>query len=108
MTTPGVRRMRSAAVNIGMVGVLAFAISGCANTNSSAERRCVDQTNDTVVTDDWCADESGGGGRVGGPYGWYYGGRSTGGRVTGGSYARPSGVDSGGFGESGRSRGTGG
>ncbi len=108
MTTPGARRMRSAAVNIGMVGVLAFAISGCANTNSTAERQCVDQTNDTVVSDDWCADEGGSGSGARGPYGWYYGGRTTRGKVTGGSYTRPSGVDSGGFGESGRSRGTGG
>lgn len=108
MTTPGARRMRSAAVNIGMVGVLAFAISGCANTNSTAKRRCVDQTNDTVVSDDWCADEGGSGSGARGPYGWYYGGRTTRGKVTGGSYTRPSGVDSGGFGESGRSRGTGG
>jgi hypothetical protein len=95
--------MRSAAVNIGLVGVLAFAMSGCANANSTNERRCVDRTSDTVVGDEHCANSSGGG-----SHGWYYGGRANRGRVSGGSYTAPSGVDSGGFGESGRSRGTGG
>ncbi len=110
MAPPPPRRMRSAAVSLGLVGALAFTLSGCGTSPAQAvQRQCVDDFGQ-VVTEAQCLATpvanssprpvSGGGGYYSSPYRWYYGGSSSGGRVTGGSYDppanyRPSGGSSG-------------
>lgn len=110
------RRMRSAAVSLGLVGALAFTLSGCGTSAAQAvQRQCVDDFGQ-VVAEAQClattvASSSPRPGTTSSshPYRWYYGGSYSGGRVTGGSYDPPAnyrpasgsttgGVDTGGFG----------
>ncbi len=100
MTSDNPRRMRSAAVSLGLVGALAFSLSGCGTGGQRDTRRCVDTTTEVVVEDGRCESTatSGGGGGYAGPHRWYYGGRVSGGKVSGGSYDAPSGIQRGGFG----------
>ena len=93
------RRMRSAAVSLGLVGALALSLSGCGTSAAqSVRRQCVDDFGQ-VVTEAQClatpvASSSPrpgttGSGGYSSPYRWYYGGSYSGGRVTGGSYDPP-------------------
>lgn len=103
------RRLRSHAFSLGLVGVLAFALSGCGSTSTSqsAARRCVDQDTNTVVADELCAagtPTTRGRSSTGRRYGYYYGGRVRNNTVSGGSYSAPSRVETGGFGAQGSKR----
>lgn len=101
------RRLRSHAFSLGLVGVLAFALSGCGSTSQTATRRCVDQDTNTVVADNLCAagtPTTRGRSSTGRRYGYYYGGRVRNNTVSGGSYSAPSRVETGGFGAQGSKR----
>lgn len=84
------RRMRSAAISLGLVGTLALSLSGC-GTGQDAQRRCVDASSFTVVDEQNCLVATPGTtGSTSHPYRYYYGGRVSSGRVTGGSFTVPS------------------
>lgn len=84
------RRMRSAAVSLGLVGALALSLSGC-GTGQDAQRRCVDASSFAVVDEQNCLVATPGTtGSTSHPYRYYYGGRVSSGRVTGGSFTVPS------------------
>lgn len=117
------RRMRSAAVGLGLVGALALGLSGCGTNSAQAiQRQCVDDFGQVVaeaqclatpVASSSTRPSTGSSTYRSSPYRWYYGGTTAGGRVTGGSYDPPpstsrtnssssgsksSGVDTGGLG----------
>jgi hypothetical protein len=122
MTEPLPRRMRSKAINLGIVGALAVSLAACGGTQS-VQRTCVDEF-DQPVPDAQClatpvASPGSNGSRTTSPSRhWYYGGtRSSGGRMSGGSYTAPasssgssgskkSGISIGGFGGSSKSSGS--
>lgn len=94
MAPPPPRRMRSTAVNLGLVGALALSLSGCGtNRTQVAQRQCVDDFGQ-VVAEAQCLATPGpsssarSGTRSRSPR-WYYGETTAGGRVTGGSYDPP-------------------
>ena len=76
---PRKRRLRSSYVILGSVGTL-FAGLCLYGVVRDRDRTCVD-ANNVVVSDREC--ERGSGGAR-----WYYGGRSSGGKMTGGSFER--------------------
>ncbi|MER6994519.1 hypothetical protein [Streptomyces sp. NPDC000410] len=81
------RRLRSSTVVLGGVGVLAATLTAC---GSEPDERCVDPVTYEVLPEYECEDSDGDGR-------YYYGGRHTGGTVSGGSFDK-SAVESGGFG----------
>jgi hypothetical protein len=90
------RRMRSAAVSLGLVGALAFTLSGCGTNSAQAvQRQCVDDFGQVVAEAQCLATPVAGSSPRPGttsnsrPYRYYYGGTTSGGRVTGGSYDPP-------------------
>ncbi|MFE7774165.1 hypothetical protein ACFU5O_09730 [Streptomyces sp. NPDC057445] len=87
------RRLRSGAVVLGGMGMLAATLTSC---GSEPDERCIDPVTQEVLPDYECDDDDGQGhGR------YYYGGSVRGnGKVSGGSFDK-SAVDSGGFGSSG-------
>jgi len=98
----GVRRFRSESVRLGLVGLLAFALTAC-DGNQSAARRCVDEQQ-TLLPDESCTTgSSGSGSRLSSnsSYHWTYGGHVAGGRVVGGSTTASTGITRGGFGRTG-------
>jgi len=106
------RRLRSRAVPLLAVPVLAVAFAACGGDDDSAY--CVDE-NDQIVENRYCDDEarSGSTGGGGGAFFWYYAGRASGGnfvpgtRLSGGDRVAASNVAEnarrGGFGSSSRS-----
>ena len=96
MAADPTRRMRSAAVNLGLVGALAFTLSGCGTSAAqTVQRQCVDDFGQ-VATEAQCLTTPGASSspRPGTtsssyPYRWYYGGSTSSGRVIGGSYDPP-------------------
>lgn len=102
-TSGGPRRMRSTIVSIGLVGALAASLSACGSTPAQ-DARCVDMDSFDVVPEQNCLATPTASGTsrstTGRRYGYYYGGRTSGSRVSGGSFTAPSGVQSGGFGKS--------
>lgn len=84
-------RKRSAAVSLGLVSVLAISLTGC-TTGKTVTRRCVAENDFTVATNDLCLAPTPvpGSANSSQRYRWYYGGRVTDGRVTGGSFNVPS------------------
>src|SRR4051812_35593110 len=103
MAEPLPRRMRSTAINLGLVGALAISLTACGGTKGAqaGPRYCVDDF-DQVVPDAQClatpvASPGSTGSRTGtSGRRWYYGGTSSGGRVSGGSYTAPPASASGG------------
>ncbi|MER7917675.1 MULTISPECIES: hypothetical protein [unclassified Streptomyces] len=81
------RRLRSGAVVLGGVGLLAAALTAC---SSQPDKRCVDQSSYTyakgykVVSDKNCKAVKS---AVNGA--WYYGGKKKGSWVSGGSFTKP-------------------
>lgn len=88
------RRMRSGAVVLGGVGLLAATLVACGNS-SEPDRRCVDRTTLDKLDDKYC--KSSGGSSSRGTY--YYGGSVRSGKVSGGSFDK-SAVTRGGIGGS--------
>ncbi|MEU8541793.1 hypothetical protein AB0C52_17705 [Streptomyces sp. NPDC048717] len=89
------RRLRSSAVVLGGVGVLAAALTAC---GSEPDQRCVDPVTYKELPDCSCRDggnSSSNGSHTSGRY--YYGGSVRGGKVSGGGFDKPS-VSKGGFG----------
>ncbi|MEU9982784.1 hypothetical protein [Streptomyces sp. NPDC050856] len=84
------RRLRSSTVVLGGMGVLAATITSC---GSEPDKRCVDPVTRKELPSYKCKGGSGGGT-------YYYGGRSSDGKVSGGSFDKAA-VDRGGFGCSG-------
>ena len=88
------RRLRSVAVTLGVVPLLAAGLTSCGSDEQyDSNAVCVDQTTQVRVDDDRCDDDRT---SAGGGFGWYFipvgiyaGG--IGQRVGGGSFARPSG-----------------
>ena len=75
MDSTTVRRMRSGAVALGLVGGLAVALTSCGST---PDTRCLDTTNYKAVADKYCNNESDGGYADTDRYQWYQqGGDST-------------------------------
>ena len=70
------RRLRSRAVPLMAVPVLAIAFAGCGDEDETAY--CVDQ-NDQIVENRYCDDDAYNGGGTSAFF-WYYGGRAAGGR----------------------------
>lgn len=112
-----VRRMRSTAVSIGLVGALAVSLSGCGNAGQggaftgdpNVARQCVDEETLEVVEEGHCLQptpSAGARSSTGRRYRHYYGGQPSGGRVSGGSFTALSGgnVETGGFGQTGRGK----
>ncbi|WP_328300408.1 hypothetical protein OG389_23435 [Streptomyces sp. NBC_00435] len=87
------RRMRSGAVVLGGMGLLAATLVACGNS-SEPDRRCVDRTTLDKLDDKYCKT---GGSSSRGTY--YYGGSVRSGKVTGGSFDK-SAVTRGGIGGS--------
>lgn len=86
-------RKRSAAVSLGLVGVLAVSLSGCGSgSGRTVVQRCVAENDFTLATNDLCLAPTPvpGSTTSGRRYRWYYGGRISDGRVTGGSFTVPS------------------
>ncbi|WP_069171077.1 hypothetical protein [Streptomyces griseus] len=83
------RRLRSSTVVLGGVGMLAATLTAC---GSDPDRRCVDPVTREELPSYECRDSSGSGS-------YYYGGSSSRGKVSGGSFDK-SAVDRGGFGSS--------
>ena len=87
------RRLRSVAITLGAVPLLATGLTGCGSDDEAEYSAvCVDQTTQQRVDDDECDDDN----DRGGVHGWYFfpvgvyaGG--IGQRVSGGSYTTPSG-----------------
>lgn len=71
-------------MTLGAVGVILA--GGLLTYAATEDRRCVDGSNQ-VVSDSHCKGGTGGSGGTG-VYRWYYGGGSSGGRATGGSFER--------------------
>src|SRR5918997_6112776 len=98
------RRMRSTIVSIGLVGALAASLTGCGSRAQAQDARCGDMDSFDVVPEQNCLATPTATGTsrstTGRRYGYYYGGRTSGSRVSGGSFTAPSGVSSGGFGNS--------
>ncbi|MEU1126050.1 hypothetical protein ABZ371_21410 [Streptomyces sp. NPDC005899] len=84
------RRLRSSTVVLGGVGILAATLTAC---GSEPDRRCVDPVTRKELPDYECRNSGGSGS-------YYYGGKSSNGRLSGGSFDK-SAVDRGGFGGSG-------
>lgn len=84
-------RKRSAAVSLGLVGVLAIGLSGCAS-GRPVTQRCVAENDFTLATNDLCLAPTPAPGSATSSrrYRWYYGGQVSDGRVTGGSFNAPS------------------
>ncbi|WP_329118348.1 hypothetical protein [Streptomyces sp. NBC_01465] len=82
------RRMRSGAVVLGGVGILAATLTACGS--DEPDRRCVDKVTQEKLPDYECKDSTGHGH-------YYYGGSVKNGKVSGGSYDKAS-VSRGGFG----------
>ncbi|GAA4783596.1 MULTISPECIES: hypothetical protein [Streptomyces] len=95
------RRLRSGAVVLGGMGLLAATLTAC---GSEPDRRCVDPSSYDVLPDSKCRDNRGSGGSSSGTY--YYGGTVKNGKVSGGSFSK-SAVSRGGFGKSGSGSGGG-
>ena len=104
------RRLRSRAVPLMAVPVLAVAFTACGDDEESAY--CVDE-NDQIVENRYCDDEAYAGGGGGGAFFWFYGGSpvsgsryTTGTKLKGGDKVSASNVAEnarrGGFGASGR------
>jgi hypothetical protein len=104
------RRLRSRAVPLMAVPVLAVAFTACGDDDDSAY--CVDE-NDQIVENRYCDDEAYAGGSGGGAFFWFYGGSpvsgsryTTGTKLKGGDKVSASNVAEnarrGGFGASGR------
>lgn len=74
------RRMRSGAVVLGGMGLLAATLVACGNSNEP-DRRCVDRTTLDKLDDKYCKS---GGTSSRGTY--YYGGSVRSGKVSGGSF----------------------
>ncbi|MCX5012188.1 hypothetical protein OG765_14455 [Streptomyces sp. NBC_00555] len=74
------RRMRSGAVALGGMGLLAAALVACGNSNEP-DRRCVDRSTLDKLDDRYCKSGSS---NSRGTY--YYGGSVRSGKVTGGSF----------------------
>ncbi len=91
------RRMRSAAVNLGLVGALALSLSGCGGTKAAppVQRQCVDDFGQIVAEAQCLVTPVASSGTTSSSRPsssrtrWYYGGNTSGGRVTGGSYDPP-------------------
>ncbi|MBT2471445.1 hypothetical protein J7E97_27175 [Streptomyces sp. ISL-66] len=77
------RRMRSGAVVLGGVGLLAATLVACGNSDEP-DRRCVDRTTLDKLDDKYCKSNGNGSGTSRGTY--YYGGSVRGGKVSGGSF----------------------
>ncbi|MFG2984307.1 hypothetical protein ACGFYQ_24130 [Streptomyces sp. NPDC048258] len=75
------RRMRSGAVVLGGMGLLAATLVACGNSNEP-DRRCVDRNTLDKLDDKYCKSGSGNSSR--GTY--YYGGTVRNGKVSGGSF----------------------
>ncbi|PRH78628.1 hypothetical protein C6N75_13840 [Streptomyces solincola] len=84
------RRLRSSTVVLGSMGVLAVALTSC---GSEPDKRCADRQTSRELSREECDDSSGRGA-------YYYGGSSSKGKVSGGSFDKAA-VDRGGFGCSG-------
>ncbi|WP_330174016.1 hypothetical protein OG875_10810 [Streptomyces sp. NBC_01498] len=80
------RRLRSSTVVLGGMGILALTITSC---GSEPDRRCADRNSYEELSSNECDDDGNGA--------YYYGGKSSKGRVHGGSFDK-SAVDRGGFG----------
>lgn len=82
--------MRSTAVSLGLVGVLALSLTGC-TTSRSVAQRCVAENDFSVATDDLCLAPTPVPGSTASQrrYRWYYGGHVSDGRVSGGSFNAP-------------------
>lgn len=104
------RRLRSRAVPLMAVPVLAIAFAACGSDDDSAY--CVDE-NDQIVENRYCDDEARSGGGGGSAFFWFYGGSAIGGnryvpgtKLSGGEKVAASNVAEnarrGGFGSSGR------
>ncbi|MFI9581078.1 hypothetical protein ACIHCQ_04410 [Streptomyces sp. NPDC052236] len=91
------RRLRSSAVVLGGMGLLAATITSC-GSDSEPDRRCVDPVTREQLPNYECEDDDSGSGTRRGSY--YYGGRISAGKAEGGSFDK-SAVDRGGFGSSG-------
>ncbi|MET9465220.1 hypothetical protein ABZY44_10460 [Streptomyces sp. NPDC006544] len=76
------RRMRSGAVVLGGMGLLAATLVACGNSNEP-DRRCVDRTTLDKLDDKYCK-SGGGSGSSRGTY--YYGGSVRNGKASGGSF----------------------
>ena len=108
------RRLRSRAVPLMAVPVLAIAFAACGGDDDSAY--CVDE-NDQIVENRYCDDEAYAGNGGGGAFFWFYGGSVAGGRyvkgakLTGGDRVAASNVAEnarrGGFGSSGKTSASG-
>ncbi|WP_405795481.1 hypothetical protein [Streptomyces sp. NBC_01506] len=85
------RRLRSSTVVLGGMGILALTITSC---GSEPDKRCADRTTYEELSNSDCDSD----GSVRASY--YYGGKSSDGQVSGGSFDK-SAVDRGGFGCSG-------
>ncbi|MFH8471387.1 hypothetical protein [Streptomyces sp. NPDC018000] len=95
-----IRKLRSSTVVLGGMGMLAAVLTSC---GSEPDKRCVDPLTRKELPSYKCKSGSGSGsgsstGSGGGSY--YYGGKSTDGRVEGGSFDKAA-VERGGFGCSG-------
>ncbi|MER5731085.1 hypothetical protein ABT084_22630 [Streptomyces sp. NPDC002138] len=87
------RRMRSSAVALGGMGLLAASLVACGSSDAP-DKRCVSKTSLDKLDDKEC--------RSGGRGSYYYGGTTSNGRVTGGSFDK-SAVSRGGIGGGGGS-----
>ncbi|MFE2286891.1 hypothetical protein ACFXDJ_22315 [Streptomyces sp. NPDC059443] len=97
------RRMRSGAVVLGGMGLLAATLVAC-GSSGEPDRRCVDKSTLDKLDDKYCK-SSGGGSSSRGTY--YYGGSVRSGKVTGGSFDK-SAVTRGGIGGGSHSSSSGG
>lgn len=84
-------RKRSTTVSLGLVGVLALSLTGCASGRTVVQR-CVAENDFTIAANDLCLAPTPVPGSTTSSrrYRWYYGGRISNGRVTGGSFNAPS------------------
>ncbi len=94
------RRLRSSAVVLGGMGVLAATLTSC-GSDSEPDRRCVDPVTREQLPNYECDDDDDSGTGRGS---YYYGGRISAGKAEDGSFDK-SAVDRGGFGSSGSSGG---
>ena len=91
---PG-RRMRSAKVRIGMIGVLSLTVAACGSDDDDVTAYCVDRNtyqsdgSYQVIDDDYCDDDSSSYHGGHGGYYWYYGGNYKGARISKGTTVKP-------------------
>lgn len=86
--------MRSAAVSLGLIGALALSLSGCGGTKAAppVQRQCVDDFGQIVAEAECFTTPVASSGSTSSSRPstsrtrWYYGGTTSGGRITGGSY----------------------